>query len=284
MPDSPEKLAWHPAFCAAAELEFIENKNELDYVREYNLNKEPLRIDLLIRKKYTSDVPLKNEIGHIMKMYNVIEYKSPDDSMNIDDFFKTIGYASLFKSLGSRVDEVKTDEITVSMFREAYPRELFSKLRREKYIITENYPGIFYITGSLPFPVQIIVISRLAPETHSSLRVLSYKAQISDIERFILKVNKYTEQGDIKNAESILQVSGPANYDLFEKLKRRNPIMCDFLKELMKDYVEEELGKATEEKDRKIKEQSSTISKQLFTISELAAENAELKAQLAARG
>lgn len=41
-------LQWHPAFCAAAELEFKENKTELDFQREYNLSKKPLQIDCLL--------------------------------------------------------------------------------------------------------------------------------------------------------------------------------------------------------------------------------------------
>lgn len=45
-------IQWHPAFCAAAELEFMANKTELDFQREYNLNKKPLQIDLLVVEKW----------------------------------------------------------------------------------------------------------------------------------------------------------------------------------------------------------------------------------------
>ena len=42
------KIQWHPAFCAAAELELRFNKDDLEFKREYNLSKKPLQMDLLI--------------------------------------------------------------------------------------------------------------------------------------------------------------------------------------------------------------------------------------------
>ncbi|MBD9286541.1 MAG: hypothetical protein EGS40_13490 [Agathobacter sp.] len=48
MKNAPDKLQWHPAFCAAAGLEFHEDIERLELKPEYNLSKEPIRIDLLI--------------------------------------------------------------------------------------------------------------------------------------------------------------------------------------------------------------------------------------------
>ena len=45
------KIQWHPAFCAAAELELRSNKGDLEFKREYNLSKKPLQMDLLIIEK-----------------------------------------------------------------------------------------------------------------------------------------------------------------------------------------------------------------------------------------
>ena len=53
-------IRWHPGFCGAAEIELISNKGELEFQREYNLSKEPLRMELLIIKK-RKDVPIENE-------------------------------------------------------------------------------------------------------------------------------------------------------------------------------------------------------------------------------
>lgn len=48
MKNAPDKLQWHPAFCAAAGLEFHEDIEQLELKPEYNLSKKPIRIDFLI--------------------------------------------------------------------------------------------------------------------------------------------------------------------------------------------------------------------------------------------
>lgn len=45
------KIQWHPGFVAAMDLEFGENRKDLIYEKEYNLNTKPLEIDLLVIKK-----------------------------------------------------------------------------------------------------------------------------------------------------------------------------------------------------------------------------------------
>ena len=103
------------AFCAAAELELRLNKADLEFKREYNLSKKPLQMDLLIIEK-RKNVQIQNEIGRIFRRHNVIEYKSPDDGMTIDDFFKTLGYAYLYKGLGEKVEQIPLEELTISLF------------------------------------------------------------------------------------------------------------------------------------------------------------------------
>lgn len=115
----------HPAFYGATELEFRENKKDLIFEREYNLSKEPIRTDLLIIKK-TTEAKIRNEIGEIFRTYNVIEYKSPEDGLTIDDYFKTIGYACLYKGLGETVNQIPAEQLTVSLVRDTYPAERMS--------------------------------------------------------------------------------------------------------------------------------------------------------------
>ena len=119
------KIQWHPAFCAAAEVELRSNKGDLEFKREYNLSKKPLQMDLLIIEK-RKGVQIQNEIGKIFRGHNIIEYKSPDDGMTIDDFFKTLGYAFLYKGLGEKVNQIPLSELTVSLFRASVPKELLS--------------------------------------------------------------------------------------------------------------------------------------------------------------
>ena len=107
--DKAQKIQWHPAFYAAAELELKENIEELDLISEYHLSKEPIRIDLLIIKEENADKVMKNEIGHIMRKYNVLEYKGPGDELSIDTLYKTLGYACLYKGYGKTINEIPAD-------------------------------------------------------------------------------------------------------------------------------------------------------------------------------
>ncbi len=56
---------------------------------------------------------------------------------------------------------------------------------------------------------------------------------------FIEMAEKLTTQGDRANVDAILQVSVSANYELYEKIKRRDPIMCEAMRRLMKDEMKE---------------------------------------------
>ena len=175
MKDLPDKIQWHPGFAAATGLEFRDDYKYVKLESESNLSKEPIRIDLLITKDKGLSRKFSNEIGHLMRTYNIIEYKSPGDSINIDDYYKTIGYACFYKGHGEHVDEIQEDKITVSLFCTGKPVKLLKRLEESGRGIEQKYPGIYYITGNTLFPIQIVVINNLKKE-HISLRILSDKA------------------------------------------------------------------------------------------------------------
>lgn len=134
MSGKAEKLQWHPAFCAATELELRQDLDVLELIPEYNLSKKPLQIDLVIIKKMDWKRTLQNEIGHIMRGHNILEYKGPGDELTIDSFFKVIGYASLYKAQGIAVNKIPASEVTVSFFGMLIRRH-FSGTEKEGYIL-----------------------------------------------------------------------------------------------------------------------------------------------------
>lgn len=42
------------------------------------------------------------------------------------------------------------------------------------------YPGIYYVRGKVPFPVQVVVTSQLERKAHCSLRVLTTQVEMQD--------------------------------------------------------------------------------------------------------
>ena len=243
MAEEVTSIKWHPSFCSAMELEFLQYKDLLDFNREFPLSKEPLRIDLLMIKKI-KDVVLDIDIGRLFKTYNIIEYKSPKDGLTIDDYIKTVGYAYLYKGLGATVDAVPLSELTATIVRDTEPTELFKKIQSEGGSIEEKYPGVYYIHGVVSIPTQFILTSSLSKDFHVCLRVLSNKASEDDIKRFIEIANTFTEPIDKQNADAVMNVSINANREVYDKIRKENPFMCQALRELMKDEIQEEIQEA----------------------------------------
>ena len=135
-----KKIQWHPAFYGVMYLEFKENKEDLSFSEEVILNILPLRVDMLIiKKKYPCE--LHNEIGKLFSKYNLIEYKSPDDTLNYNVFIKGIAYAYLYKTTETYSDEILLEEVSISFIRERKPRKLFKRLKKNILQLKKNIPG-----------------------------------------------------------------------------------------------------------------------------------------------
>ena len=249
MSGKTEKLQWHPAFCAATELELRQDLDVLELIPEYNLSKKPLQIDLEIIKTVECRRTLQHAIGHIMRGHNILEYKGPGDELTIDSFFKVIGYASLYKAQGIAVNKIPASEVTVSFFRNAYPKALFLELKKEGYILKKMYPGIYYVRGKVPFPVQVVVTSQLERKAHCSLRVLTTQVEMQDAELFLEQIHYLESKNERSNIDSVLQVSVNANKQVYSLLRRQNE-MCEALRELMKDEIEKELENKLEQGEK----------------------------------
>ena len=238
------RIHWHPAFYSGIELELKDYADALTFDREYQLSKEPLKMDMLVIKK-NSDIEIKNHIGRIFRRHNILEFKSPDDALSIDDYIKAIGYAYIYKGLGKTVNEIPLEELTVSLIRDVYPRELVKTIKDSGGNVIEEFPGIYYVTGLVAIPTQIIVTSKINGDEHAALKLLSRRTKIEDVKRFVKMSEKLKAPGDVNNINSILQVNVTANKDLYDKI-RRDDDMCQALMDLFSDEIEKR-EEATEE-------------------------------------
>lgn len=246
MPGMIERNYWHPGFLGAMGIEFRSYRQSLDFDDEHTLSKEAIKMDLLIIKKDKS-ITITNEIGEIFREHNVIEYKSPDDGITIDDYYKTMAYAYLYKGLGKTVDEIPGEELTVTMIRSAYPVALFKRIQASGGSVEEKYPGVYYIHGIFNTPSQILVTKELNPKLHASLRVLTKRVKEEDVETFLAMTRGFTEPGDRRNADAVLQLSVSANRSVYEEILRRDPEMCEALRELMKEEIDSEVQEKSQE-------------------------------------
>ncbi len=239
------KIQWHSGFVAAIDLELSANRNDLIYEREYNLNTKPLEIDLLVIKK-DRKVQIENEIGRIFRGHNILEYKSPEDHLNIDTFYKSEAYAALYKSYGNTVDERKAEDITVSIVRETKPEGLFRYFKAHDIGLESPFQGIYRVHGKVPFPTQIIVTGELEGESHTWLKALSDKLKKEQLKSLLEHMEGLTQNLEKELADAVLEVSVRANLEIVELLKGDEG-MCQALLEIMEPEINK-IAKETAEK------------------------------------
>ena len=65
-----------PCLQAILQIEFGEEAQYLQFLKEYNLTEKPLQMDTLIIKA-VSGRKIRKKIGAFFRQYNIVEYKAP---------------------------------------------------------------------------------------------------------------------------------------------------------------------------------------------------------------
>lgn len=165
------RLQWHPGFSAALRVELEEELDELCIEDEHMLSKKPMQIDVLVVKK-KGEQPIRKNIGRIFRKHNIIEYKSPEDYLSINDFYKVYGYTCFYQSETKRVKEIPPEEITITFICNHYPQKLLEHLKKFKGIEVEKQEaGIYYLQGD-SFPIQLVIVKELSKKENYWLQNL----------------------------------------------------------------------------------------------------------------
>lgn len=224
-------LQWPPAFQAVVQIELIEDRESLQFLKEYNLTDKPLRIDTLIIKQEAGK-QIRKHIGRIFRQYNIVEYKGPDDYHGVNSFFKTMGYACILQSTTGREQEISPDELTITLVSNRYPRKLTHFLKTRYGIgTTQPYPGIYYISGLL-FPIQIVVQKQLSEKENIWLSRLRHNLKRKEDIEVLAKEYAGKDNDPLYSAAMDLIVR--ANLKIYKEETK----MCDALNELFADKLE----------------------------------------------
>ena len=135
--------------------------------------------------KKDADIIIDNAVGRLFRKYNIIEYKNPDDALNIDVVWKCIGYTGLYKGLSKRVDAIPESELTISVFRNRPPQKLFKYCKDNAKQVTHPAPGIYLLEGFISIPIHVIVTKELMGDEFLALRIMTEGALESDVRRFV---------------------------------------------------------------------------------------------------
>ena len=226
------KLQWHPAFGAALRITLQDEMKYLEMHEEHLLSKKPLQMDILIIKK-TQDIQIKKKIGMIFRKYNIIEYKSPEDSLSVNDFYKVYGYACIYQSNTDRVKEIDPEELTLTFACSHYPRKLLRHLETVRGMRAEYQGGgIYYLKGD-PIPMQLLITPKLTYKENYWLQSMRTDLQAGEEIRKL--VREYEKHRKSKDHAAVMDLITRANWKQMEVEKK----MCDALKELFAEELKE---------------------------------------------
>ncbi len=226
------KLQWHPAFGAALRITFQDEMQYLEMHEEYLLSKKPLQMDVLIIKKL-QDVQIKKTIGRIFRKHNIIEYKSPDDSLSVNDFYKVYGYACIYQSNTDRIKEIDPEDMTLTFVCSHYPREFLKHLERVRGMCTEYQGGgIYYLKGD-PIPMQLLIAPRMSDEENYWIQSMRTDLRAGEEIRKLMR--EYEKHRKSKDYTAVMNLITRANWEQMEVEKK----MCDALNELFAEELKE---------------------------------------------
>ena len=172
---SRQRISWNPAFYSSVQLELAEYNDYMEYIEKKQLTTEPLRIDLLVIKK-APEIKIDKNFGKLFRGHNILEYKSPSDSLTIEAYHKAMAYIYLYLI----TNKCSIDDITLTFISSRNPQSLQRYLvNQRKLELERKYPGITYVHGEA-VPVQIINRTQLG-EKEPWLRALGSAVSINEL-------------------------------------------------------------------------------------------------------
>ena len=199
---------------------------------------------------------VQKNIGRIFRQYNIVEYKSPDDYLSIDDFYKVYAYCCLYKSVGDNQNEKKPDDITITFICNHHPVKLLKHLEQEKQMQVKTFDkGIYYLVGDI-FPMQLIVTYQLSEEENLWLKnITNHLENRHTAEKLIKQYQKHDQE---ELYQSVMNIIIQANQETFKEEKS----MLEVLREIFKDELEEkrEAGRKDGRKDGRVEIITTTLA------------------------
>lgn len=246
--DATGRIQWHTGFVHAMRLYLKDYEDDIEFNEEFQLTRKPLSIDLTVVKK-PDDLIIDNNIGRFFRKHNILEYKSPKDELNLETFYKVQAYALLYMISPANCDAygapVCENDMTISIVRAAYPRELIKDLKELGYIIREDIKNIYHVDGA-QFPIQI-VITKPSSDAESSGKdekdIIWLNALTADISKdtyndFLNNANELDSRHSMF-AETIFAIVSDVNEEKIETWKEAHSMMNDAMRRIMAKELKE---------------------------------------------
>ena len=168
------------------------------------------------------------------------------------------------------MDEIPAEEITITLIRDRKPVKLLGELEKSGYECQKETAGIYYVYDVM-FPVQIIASSELDTDMHVQLKALTNQLNETVMRQYLLEVSAFAERE--KNlADIVLQVIVNSNMEKVREWKGSERIMCEALRVLMADELNEERmegqreGRVEGQREGQIRAYASLVQDGIITV------------------
>ena len=173
------------AFCDALKIELATTDTNTGYNPNDCMYMKPVAAFLLAIIK-SPDVQIQNAIGKIFKGHNIIDYTCFDKTLNTGHFYKSLAYTSLYKASGFEDNDIKANDVTITIVSRNIPRQLFDSLKESDITVEESGKGIYQIKNMMPFSIQVIVRPEMGENEQEWLKSLINYVQEDFFPRLML--------------------------------------------------------------------------------------------------
>ena len=222
-------------------------RDRLEVRHGYELNKKPREIDCLIIDKKAGTGILDNDIARMFKAHNIVEFKNPSETLNVNTVWKVISYATQYKS----ETDVPIEELTITMIRASKPKKAIKMLTDGGYKVENPNPGIYMISGMVDILTQIVVTSELRGDDYVPLRIQRRGANREDCVSFARNIKNLYSESEMDYVGTVVR---NGMYDdafvLFAEAKE-DRVMYEKLMEFFKDELEAAENKGRAEGEAK---------------------------------
>lgn len=227
---------WHAAFEAILRVS-VYGRSDIEIRAEMEIGFAPPRAHFLVLKKGDGGA-IPGDAFQLFRNTNVIEFKRPDESVNLRTIYKAIGYADLLVGNAQKKDDVPLDTVTVSIFHPGGAPLVLNKLKRFGAKVHVVFPGVYAVEGLTVFPLQIVAMGELVGNDNAKFRALTDKADKSDVVAVSSDVEKAT--GELRDLWRLyIKLVAEKNAGLFAELKEEDERMSNVLMDIMRDEVDE---------------------------------------------
>jgi hypothetical protein len=207
------------------------------------LTLESLLPNAMVIKKL-QDVSIKDDIASFFKTWNILEYKNPDDSFSIEDFYKVLAYAHLYVAT---VKGAKWSEGTITIIRTGELQTVLKELEDsgDKIQQHQNADGEVWAYELMNYgiPIRIIQSEHLAESKYLLLRYLRRDLDVATL-------SKVLEEGEARwnlhSQKAYLETLFEANKEQFKELAAttNSPVIKRVLEESgLADKIRQQTGK-----------------------------------------